>query len=253
MVIRRDRFERVYALTEAVAPAVGPARGRRGRGRRRAARARPSPPAGLTRLNGIKSAYVYGHKASAAELAELAQSLADGRLADRGPGRGLAGDPGRARRRRGASWQSSRRAGCPPTGRRSRRRPTRRRRSSRRSIRSARAAGPSRCSASTTSWEVYKPADQRTVRLLHDADPVGRPAGRAVRSEAGPGDRHARDPRPVAGGRRRSRGTRAFAEALVLGMARFVRFLGAGRLDATAVPQPALRRRLAAASPRRRR
>ena len=36
MVARRDRFERVYALTEAVAPACGPARGRRGRGGRHA-------------------------------------------------------------------------------------------------------------------------------------------------------------------------------------------------------------------------
>ena len=60
-------------------------------------------------------------------------------------------------------------------------------------------------------WEVYKPARAAHVRLLHDADPVGRPAGRAVRSEAGPDERHADDPRAVVGGRgaRQGRGVRA--------------------------------------------
>ncbi len=47
----------------------------------------------------------------------------------------------------------------------------------------------------------------------------------------------------------------AFGEALAAGMARFVRFLGARKLDVAAVPQPALRRRLSrrpGARPRKR-
>ena len=39
------------------------------------------------------------------------------------------------------------------------------------------------------------------VGLLHAPDPVGRPAGRPVRQQARPGERHARHQRPVAGGR----------------------------------------------------
>jgi uncharacterized protein YcaQ len=39
----------------------------------------------------------------------------------------------------------------------------------------------------------------------------------------------------------------AFAEALAAGLARFVRFLGASKLDATAIRQPLLRRRACAA------
>jgi uncharacterized protein YcaQ len=35
----------------------------------------------------------------------------------------------------------------------------------------------------------------------------------------------------------------AFAEALARGFARFVTFLGAGRMDAKAIPEPLLRRR----------
>lgn len=38
------------------------------------------------------------------------------------------------------------------------------------------------------------------VRLLHAADLVGRPACRAVRQQARPDDQHVRDPRPVVGG-----------------------------------------------------
>lgn len=37
-----------------------------------------------------------------------------------------------------------------------------------------------------------------------------------------------------------------FAEALALGFARFVKFLGAGKLDAKAIREPLLRKRLAA-------
>jgi len=46
----------------------------------------------------------------------------------------------------------------------------------------------------------------------------------------------------------------AFGEAIASGMARFVRFLGAHKLDVAAVPQPALRRRLSrpSARPRKR-
>src|SRR3954471_12418254 len=68
MVSRRDRFERVYALTEAVAP-------------KSALRdvddteaddflaLKAVAAAGLTRLNGVKTTYVYGLKATAAEEA----------------------------------------------------------------------------------------------------------------------------------------------------------------------------------------
>jgi uncharacterized protein YcaQ len=68
MVSRRNRFERVYASTEAVAPPsalrdVDEAEADDGLARKVVA------AAGLTRLNGIKSVYVYGHKADAAALA----------------------------------------------------------------------------------------------------------------------------------------------------------------------------------------
>jgi len=96
------------------------------------------------------------------------------------------------------------------------------------------------------SWDVYKPADQRRFgyytlpvlwgdRLVARFDPrLDRSTGTLVINglwleEAALG----RDA--------------AFADALGRGMARFAAFLGAKRVDATAVSQVALRRRLAAA------
>ena len=37
---------------------------------------------------------------------------------------------------------------------------------------------------------------------------------------------------------------RMFAEALALGFARFLKFLGADKMDATAIPEPMLRRQV---------
>ena len=82
MVARRDRFERVYALTEAVAPAsalreVDDAEADDVLARKAVA------ADGLTRLNGIGTIYVYGHKASAAEMAAWRDRwLADGTLVE---------------------------------------------------------------------------------------------------------------------------------------------------------------------------
>ena len=149
MVTRRDRFERVYALTEAVAPAAALREVDEAEADD-VLRARRSRPTGLTRLNGVNSRTLRA-QGERRRADGLARSPAGGRHPRRGPGRGLAGDPGRARDGRGDPRATSRPAACPATGRRSRRRPTRRRRSSRRSIRSARAVARSRCSASTTS------------------------------------------------------------------------------------------------------
>ena len=49
-------------------------------------------------------------------------------------------------------------------------------------------------------WEVYKPERSAQVRLLHLADPVGRPARRTLRQQTRPDDQHVRHPGPVAGG-----------------------------------------------------
>ena len=149
MVTRRERFERVYALTEAVAPAsalreVDDAEADDVLVRKVVA------AAGLTQLNGIATMYVYGHKATGAELEALRDRwLSDGSLVE------VQVEGWRATQVRSGADATILAAleagGCRPTGRRSRRRPTRRRRSCRRSIRSAPAVVPSRCSASTTS------------------------------------------------------------------------------------------------------
>ena len=92
-------------------------------------------------------------------------------------------------------------------------------------------------------WEVYKPAELRSFgyytmpilwgdRLVGRFDPkLDRSSGTLVINGLWLEDRAlARD--------------EAFGEALERGMARLVRFLGAERVDATAVAMPALRRRL---------
>ena len=150
MVTRRERFERVYALTEAVAPPSALREVDDGEAEDVLAR-KAVAAAGLTQLNGIGSIYTYGRKATPAQLEDWrGRWLTDGSLVEvRVEGwRAIqvalgadAGTPGRARGGPGAR----------ASGRRSRRRPRRRRRSSRRSTRSARAAARSRCSASTTS------------------------------------------------------------------------------------------------------
>jgi hypothetical protein len=99
-------------------------------------------------------------------------------------------------------------------------------------------------------WEVYKPVELRSFgyytmpilwgdRLVGRFDPkLDRSSGTLVINGLWLEDRAlARDA--------------AFGEALERGMARFVRFLGAERVDATAVTPSVLRRRLAGSRRRR--
>ena len=200
MVTRRERFERVYALTEAVAPAsalreVDDAEADDVLARKAVA------AAGLTRLNGIETVYVYGAQGQRRRAGRVARAVAVGRFPDRGPGRGLAGDPGRARGRRedagrprgrpgsgrlGAARDDDRRGGDLPFAARSGQR-----------ARSGEAAVRLRLRLGG-----LQAGREANVRLLHDADPVGRPAGRPVRPEARPDDRHAGHQRALARGRR---------------------------------------------------
>jgi hypothetical protein len=100
------------------------------------------------------------------------------------------------------------------------------------------------------TWEVYKPAEQRRFgyytmpvlwgdRLVARFDPkLDRSTGTLVINGLWlEDDALAR--------------SAAFAEALGRGMTRFIGLLGAARIDVSAVPQPPLRRRLAAAARRR--
>ena len=102
------------------------------------------------------------------------------------------------------------------------------------------------------TWEVYKPAAQRRFgyytmpilwgdRLVGRFDPkLDRATGTLIINGLWLEDRaFARD--------------EAFADALAGGMARFVRFLGAARLDVTALSQPMLKRRLKGVTGQRRR
>ncbi len=96
------------------------------------------------------------------------------------------------------------------------------------------------------TWEVYKPLDQRrfgyyTMPILWGDRLVGRFDPKLERKTGTllvlglwlEVPSHGRDP--------------AFAEALRIGMTRFVRLLGARRLDVSGVPYPMLRKRLRAA------
>ena len=99
-------------------------------------------------------------------------------------------------------------------------------------------------------WEVYKPAEKRSFgyytmpilwgdRLVGRFDPkLDRSTGTLVINGLWLEDDAL------------ARNT-AFGDALAAGMKRFIGLLDAKRLDVTAVPQPALRKRLAAAKPRR--
>ena len=99
-------------------------------------------------------------------------------------------------------------------------------------------------------WEVYKPVEKRSFgyytmpilwgdRLVGRFDPkLDRTTGTLVINGLWlEDDALARDV--------------AFGDALVAGMKRFLRLLEAARLDVSAVPQAALRKRLAAAKPRK--
>jgi len=242
MVTRRDRFERVYALTEAVAPKAA----LRDVDEAEAADvlARKAVAAdGLTRLNGITTAYVYGHKANAEELAELRDRwLTGGGLMEvkvegwRATQVALASDEALLIGLEGgvvpADWapldtstdeEATFLSPLEPVSARGRAKVL---------------------FGFDYVWEVYKPVEKRSFgyytmpilwgdRLVGRFDPkLDRATGTLVINglwleEAA----LAKDP--------------AFAEALANGMARFLRFLGVDRLDVTAVPQPALRKRLA--------
>ena len=249
MVSRRERFERVYALTEAVAPPS-------------ALRDVDEAEAddvlalkavaahGLTRLNGLKSAYVYGHKATPAEEAEWRDRwLSNGSLVEV----------------RVEGWRAAQVAlgtdvavltgleDGPDPGRvdaRSGRRPRRRRRSSRRSTRSALADGRRRCSISRTrgrSTRRPRSASSATTclpilwgdRLVGRFDPkLDRATGTLMILGL-----WLEDPSLAKDA--------AFTDALVIGMRRFMAFLGVRRIDVSAVSQAPLRRRLASLGRRR--
>jgi uncharacterized protein YcaQ len=239
MVTRRDRFERVYALTEAVAPAWAlrgiPAAEADDRLMLKAVAA-----AGLSRLNGING--LLRRTVTAAELAAWrSRRLADGSLVDvrvegwrpvqlaLGSEREILDDleGGRVP----AAWVPIETTTSEETTFLSPLDPV-----------SARGRAKALFGFDYT-WEVYKPVEQRRFgyytmpilwgdRLVGRFDPkLDRATGTLVINglwleEAA----LAKDP--------------AFADALGLGMARFVRFLEAKRVDATAVPWSNLRARL---------
>ena len=245
MVTRRDRFERVYALTEAVAPPsalrdVDEAEAEDVLARKVVA------AAGLTRLNGVGSMYVYGHKATPAELAELRRRwLTDGTLIEvrvegwRATQVALGADVAvLAELEAGpvpAAWaplatttdeEATFLSPLDPVSARGRAKPL---------------------FGFDYVWEVYKPVHQRTFgyytmpilwgdRLVGRFDPkLDRATGTLVILGLWLEDPAlARDA--------------DFADALAQGMDRFVRFLGASRLDAALVPQAMLRKRMAARS-----
>jgi uncharacterized protein YcaQ len=244
MVTRRERFERVYASTEAVAPAsalrdVDDAEADDYLARKVVA------ANGLTRLNGIGTMYVYGHKATAAELAAWRDRwLSDGTFVEvRVEGwRATQVAPGADERlieeldagRVPRAWaplettteeEATFLSPLDPVSARGRAKPL---------------------FGFDYVWEVYKPADKRSFgyytmpilwgdRLVGRFDPkLDRATGTLVINGLWlEEDALARDP--------------AFADALARGMTRFVRFLEAKRIDVTAVTHPKLRKSLAAA------
>ena len=196
MVTRRERFERVYALTEAVAPAealreVDPEEADEVLLRKQIA------ADGLTRLSGISG--LLRRPVPAAELAERrARWLAAGDAievrvegwratqlavgADAGLIEALEG--GRIPGGLGTAGDDDRRGGVVPVAAR----PGQRSRPGEAAVRLRLRLG---------GLQAGRAAQ---LRLLHDADPVGRPAGGPVRPEARPLEQHARHQRAVAGG-----------------------------------------------------
>lgn len=248
MVTRRERFERVYALTEAVAPPAALREVDDVEADDVLAR-KVVAAAGLTRLNGLASVYVYGHKANATELALWrSRWLSDGPLIEvrvegwRATQVALASDAdlladleaGRVP----AEWtpletttdeEATFLSPLDPVSARGRAKPL---------------------FGFDYVWEVYKPVEKRTFgyytmpilwgdRLVGRFDPkLDRATGTLVLNGLWLEDPAlARDV--------------AFVDALARGMARFVRFLGGKRVDASLVPQPALRKRLAVVKPGR--
>jgi uncharacterized protein len=249
MVTRRDRFERVYALAEAVAPPAALRDVEDAEADDVLAR-KVVAANGLTRLNGIATMYVYGHKANAAELAEWRDRwLTDGSMIEvrvegwratqvaLGADAALLADleAGRVP----AAWapletttdeEATFLSPLDPVSARGRAKPL---------------------FGFDYVWEVYKPVEKRSFgyytmpilwgdRLVGRFDPkLDRSTGTLVINGLWLEDRGlAKDA--------------AFAEALACGMERFLGLLDASRLDVKAVPQPMLRKRIATLRPRSR-
>ena len=243
MVTRRDRFERVYALTEAVAPPsalrdVDEAEADDVLARKAVA------AAGLTRLNGISSVYVYGHKASATELADWRRRwLTDGSLIEvrvqgwRATQVALGTD---------AAVLAELEAGRVPVDWAPLETTTEEEATFLSPLDPVSARGRAKpLFGFDYVWEVYKPVQLRSFgyytmpvlwgdRLVARFDPkLDRATGTLVINGLWLEDRAlARDG--------------AFADALARGMMRFLGLLGARRVDVSAVSHPMLRKRIKA-------
>ena len=248
MVTRRDRFERVYALTEAVAPASALREVDEAEADDMLA-LKAVAAAGLARLNGVKSTYVYGHKATKAEEAEWrARWLADGSLVEvrvegwRATQVALGTDAG---------VLADLEAGTVPAAWTPLEATTEEEATFLSPLDPVSARGRAKALFDFEyTWEVYTPAAKRKFgyyvlpilwgdRLVGRFDPkLDRATGTLLILGLWLEDAAlAKDP--------------AFSEALAAGMRRFMAFLEVRRIDVAAVPQPALRRRLASLGRRR--
>ena len=251
MVARRDRFERVYALTEAVAPPSALREVDEAEAEDVLA-LKSVAAAGLTRLNGVMVAYEYGHKATPAEESRLRDRwLSDGSLVEVkvegwratqvAPGADATLLADLEAGRIPESWtpidattedEATFLSPLDPVSARGRAKPL---------------------FGFDYVWEVYKPVSQRKFgyytmpilwgdRLVGRFDPkLDRATGTLIILGLWLED--------AAFGK-----DAAFAEALAAGMRRFMTLLGVSRIDVTAVPQPGLRKPLARLgdAPRRR-
>ncbi len=248
MVTRRERFERVYALTEAVAPPFALREVDELEAEDVLARKAVAAD-GLTRLNGIGAVYTYGRKATPAQLEDWrGRWLTDGSLVEvqvegwkavqvgLGADAGILADLEAGRIPR--EWtpiettteeEATFLSPLDPVSARGRAKPL---------------------FGFDYVWEVYKPVEKRSFgyytmpilwgdRLVGRFDPkLDRTTGTLVINGLWlEDDALASDA--------------AFADALTAGMKRFVRLLEARHIDVSAVTQAALRKRLAAAKPRK--
>jgi uncharacterized protein YcaQ len=241
MVSRRERFERVYALTEAVAPPSA-LREVDDADADDVLSLKAVAAAGLTRLNGVKTAYVYGHKATPAEVAEWRDRwLTDGSLVEvKVEGwRAIQVAPGAD-----ASLIRDLEAGRIPKAWTPLETTTEEEATFLSPLEPVSARGRAKALFGFDyTWEVYTPAAKRKFgyyalpilwgeRLVGRFDPkLDRTTGTLVILGLWLEDASlARDV--------------AFADALAAGMRRFMTLLDVRRIDVAAVPQPALRRRL---------
>ena len=241
MVSRRERFERVYALTEAVAPPSA-LREVDDADADDVLSLKAVAAAGLTRLNGVKTAYVYGHKATPAEVAEWRDRwLTDGSLVEvKVEGwRAIQVAPGGD-----ASLITDLEAGRIPKAWTPLETTTEEEATFLSPLEPVSARGRAKALFGFDyTWEVYTPAAKRKFgyyalpilwgeRLVGRFDPkLDRTTGTLVILGLWLEDASlAKDV--------------AFADALAAGMRRFMTLLDVRRIDVAAVPQPALRRRL---------